>query len=218
MVCTQRCPLAARVRRLLVGPSSAVINPYGVRSSFGWVGSSQTGAYSAFPGLGHVERVTFSTRGSCPGALLALVGVHTEVCRTERLRLSSNRVRRNLTTGFVVPELLVPEERFFWWLSSFVRFRGREGVNRVVSWIVGRRRRAGRCLSSLSILYGLSARFCRTRPFGVGLCFGEPVVLWCVGFPPVKFPKPFPASFREIVVWFFRPVFPLRIVEPFDEI
>jgi len=34
----------------------------------------------------------------------------------------------------------------------------------------------------------------------------------------MKFPKPFPASFREIVVWFFRPVFSLRIVEPFDEI
>jgi len=155
MVCTQRCPLAARVRRLLVGPSSTVINPHGVRSSFGWVGYSRTRAYDAFPGLGHMERVTFSTRGSYPGALLALIGVHTEVCHTERLRLSSDRVRRNLTTGFVVPELWCPRRGFFRW--PFVRFRGREGVSRVVSWIVGRRRRAGRCLSSLSILHGLRA-------------------------------------------------------------
>jgi len=54
------------------------------------------GAYDAFPGLGHMERVTFSTQGSCPGALLALVGVHAEVCRTERLRLPSDRVRISL--------------------------------------------------------------------------------------------------------------------------
>jgi len=134
MVCTQRCPLAARVRRLLVGLSSTVINPYGVRSSFGWVGYSQTGAYDAFPGLGQVERVTFSTRGSCPGALLALVGVHTEVCRTERLRLSSDRVRCNLTTGFCRAGALVPEKRVLLVaFSLFVRFRGREGVNGVVS-------------------------------------------------------------------------------------
>jgi len=114
-VCTPRCPLATRVRRLLVGPSSAVVNLYGVRSSFGWVGYSRTGAYDTFPGLGHVERVTFSTRGSCPGALLTLVGVHTEVCRTECLRLSSDRVRRDLTTGFVVLEKRVL------WLLFFVR-------------------------------------------------------------------------------------------------
>ena len=77
------------------------------------------GAYDAFLGLGHVERVTYSTRGSCP-ALLALVGVHTEVGRTECLRLLSDRVRRNLTTGFVVPELWCPRSGSFWWLF-FVR-------------------------------------------------------------------------------------------------
>jgi len=88
-------------------------NLRGVRSPLGWVGHTQTGAYDAFPGLGHVERVTFSTRGSCPGAPLALVGVHTEVFRTERLRLSSDRVRRSLSTGFVVPELRCPRSGSF---------------------------------------------------------------------------------------------------------
>jgi len=71
---------------------------YPARSGFviGCVGYSWTGAYEAFLCLGHVERVTFSTRGSCPGALLALEGVHTEVGRTERLWLLSVRVRCNL--------------------------------------------------------------------------------------------------------------------------
>jgi len=41
-----------------------------------------------------MERVTFTAQGSCPGASLASpVGVLTEVCRTEHLRLSSDRVR-----------------------------------------------------------------------------------------------------------------------------
>ena len=71
------------------------------------------GAYDAFPGLGHVERVTFSTRGSCPGALPALVGVHTEVFRTERLRLSSDRVRRNLTMGLSCPSFGAREAGLF---------------------------------------------------------------------------------------------------------
>ena len=84
------------------------------------------GAYDVFSGLGHVERVTFSTRGSCPGALLALVGVHTEVCPTERLRLSSDRVRRNLTTVFVVPEFLVSEKWVL--LVAFLRLSGSEVV------------------------------------------------------------------------------------------
>jgi len=157
MVCTQRCPLAARVRRLLVGSSSTVINPRGVHPSFGWVGYSRTGAYDAFPGLGHMERVTFSTRGSRPGVLLALAGVHTEVCRTERLRLPSDRVRRNLTMGLSCRSFGAQEAGSFGGSSSFVRFRGREGVNRVVSWVVGRRRRVGCRFSSLSILPGLSA-------------------------------------------------------------
>jgi len=71
---------------------------YPARSGFvvGCFGYSWTGAYDAFLGLGHVKRVTFSTRGSCPGALFALIGVHTEVCRTERLRLLSVRVQHNL--------------------------------------------------------------------------------------------------------------------------
>jgi len=54
------------------------------------------GAYDVFPGLGHMEQVTFSTQGSCPGALPPLVGVHTEVCRTKRLWLPPDRVRRIL--------------------------------------------------------------------------------------------------------------------------
>ena len=166
MVCTQRCPLAARVRRLLVSPSSTVINPYGVCSSFGWVGYSRTGAYDAFPGVGHVERVTFSTRGSCPGALSALVGVQTEVCRTEHLRLSSDRVRRNLTTVFCrAGVVLVPEKRvLFGGFSLFVRFRGREGVNRVVSWIGGRRRRAKAARRALPFFVVYPARSQRLIP------------------------------------------------------
>ena len=73
-----------------------------------------------------MERVTFSTRGSCPGALLGLVVVHTEVCRTERLRLSSDRVRRNLTTGFCRAGALVPEKRVL--LVAFLRLSGSEVV------------------------------------------------------------------------------------------
>ena len=62
--------------------------------------------------------MTFSTRGSCPGSPLALVGVHTEVFRTERLRLSFDRVRRSLSTGFCRAGASVPEKRVFFGVLS----------------------------------------------------------------------------------------------------
>jgi len=165
-----------------------------------------------------VERVTFSTRGSFPGALLALVGVHTEVCRTERLRLLSDRVRRNPTTGLSCRSFWCPRSRSFWWLF-FVR-----RVPRLRRWEQGCeldcRAKAARRASPFFVVYpARSQRLIPSDPFvRGGLCSGEPIVFWCVGIPPMKFPKLFPASFRKVVVRFFRPVFPLRIVEPFDEI
>jgi len=34
----------------------------------------------------------------------------------------------------------------------------------------------------------------------------------------VKLPEFLPTSYRKVIVWFFRPVLPVLLVEPFDEV
>jgi len=50
------------------------------------------------------------------------------------------------------------------------------------------------------------------------LALGEPVVPRRVWVPSVKLPKFLQAPYRKVIVWLFRPVLPVRVVEPFDEV
>ena len=47
---------------------------------------------------------------------------------------------------------------------------------------------------------------------------GELVVPWHVWIWSMKLSEFLQTAYRKVVEWFFRPVFALRIVEPFDEI
>ena len=50
------------------------------------------------------------------------------------------------------------------------------------------------------------------------LALGELVVSRSVWVLPVKLPEFLQTSYRKVIIWFFRPVLPVRVVEPFDEV
>jgi len=50
------------------------------------------------------------------------------------------------------------------------------------------------------------------------LALGEPVVPRRVWIPSVKLSKFLQAAYRKVIVWFFCPVLPVWVVEPFDKV
>jgi len=50
------------------------------------------------------------------------------------------------------------------------------------------------------------------------LALGEPVVPRRIWIPSVKLSQFLQAAYRKVIVWFFCPVLPVRVVEPFDEV
>ena len=50
------------------------------------------------------------------------------------------------------------------------------------------------------------------------LALGEPVVPRHIWIPLVKLSEFLQAAYRKVIIWFFRPVLPVWVVEPFDEV
>jgi len=106
MVCTQRCPSAARIRRLLVAFVSPAITPAQSHSGRLRIDRLFAGeSIRCFSGCGTRGKSDLLDWGFVPG--LSLVGVHTEVGLTEHLRLPSVRVRG------IRWQVLVPEKQGF---------------------------------------------------------------------------------------------------------
>jgi len=53
---------------------------------------------------------------------------------------------------------------------------------------------------------------------GRSLALGEPVVPWHIWVLLVKLSKFLQTAYRKVVIWLFRPVLPVRVVEPFNEV
>jgi len=192
MVCTQRCPSAARIRRLLVGSSSTAITP--VRSLFvcRWPSRALVdGSISPFSGSGTRGTSDLLDSGfvpghpSCPRRCTYRAGPY-------RAPTASVRSSPTYPTAVRRAGASVPEKRVF---SLF------ECEMKSSSPFISTTDSASRALLWTSLL-------------GVG----ELVVPWRVRISLVILPEFLQTTYRKVVEWFFRPVFALRIVEPFDEV
>jgi len=61
-------------------------------------------------------------------------------------------------------------------------------------------------------------RLCYAPRADQSLALGEPVVPRGVWVLPVKLTEFLQTSYRKVVVWLLRPVLPVWVVEPFDEV
>ena len=61
-------------------------------------------------------------------------------------------------------------------------------------------------------------RLCHAPGADQSLALGEPVVPRSVWVLPVKLPEFLQTSYRKVIIWFFRLVLSVRVVEPFDEV